>query len=56
MCNIPCEICADNEGCDISCYCENNNKYYCCRKDECFPEKNIYPDKDCKKYNGGKNG
>ena len=48
MCNVPCELCADLEGCDISCYCENNWKYYCCAKDDCKPDKNYYPDKDCK--------
>ncbi len=52
MCNVPCELCADNGECDISHYCENNLKYYCCAKDDCKPDKNYYPDKDCKKNKG----
>ena len=52
MCNVPCELCADNGECDISHYCENNLKYYCCAKNDCEPDKNFYPDKDCKKNKG----
>lgn len=48
MCNVPCELCGDfDDGCDISCYCENNLKHYCCSKRECKPKNNYYPDKDC---------